>query len=90
MKKIATVTLAGLLGFAANTVAAQQTSTKQTNPTQNKDIPREQPGTNNPDMAQQHHDTSQPDTAKKGKKSKRSHHRKHQSSNTAGSTKSTT
>ncbi len=89
MTKIAVLTLAGLLGFAADTVAAQQTSTKQTNPTQNKDIPREHPGTNNPDMAQQHHDTSQPDADKKGKKSKR-HHRKHQPSNTGGSTKSTT
>ena len=90
MKKIAVLTLAGFLAFAADTIMAQQTSTKQTNPTQNKDIPREQPGTNNPDMGQQHHDTSQPDTVEKGKKSKRSHHRKHQSSNTAGSTKSTT
>lgn len=87
MKKIAILTLACLLGMGANMLEAQQTSTTQTNPTQNKDIPRQEPGTNNPDLAQQRHKAPKSGTAQNSTSSKkRTHHRK-QSPNTAGSTK---
>lgn len=89
MKKTAILTLACFLLLGTDMLVAQQTSTTQTNPTQNKDIPRQEPGTNNPDLAQQRHESSKTGTAEKSKTSKRSHHHKPQSSNTAGSTKST-
>lgn len=90
MKKIAILTLGCMLGLGTDMLVAQQTSTKQTNPTQNKDIPRQEPGTNNPDLGQQRHEASKPGSTEKKTSSKRSRHRKHQSSNTAGSTKPTT
>jgi hypothetical protein len=90
MKNIAILALSCLLGLGTDMLVAQQTSTTQTNPTQNKDIPRQQPGTNNPDLAQQRHEAPKSGGTEKNTSSKRSHQRKHQSSNTAGSTKSTT
>jgi hypothetical protein len=89
MKKIAILTVGCLLGLGTDMLVAQQTSTTQTNPTQNKDIPRQQPGTNNPDLGQQRHEAPKAGSTEKSTNSKRSHHRKHQSSNTAGSTKQT-
>jgi hypothetical protein len=89
MRKMATLMLSCVLGLGTDMLVAQQTSTTQTNPTQNKDIPRQQPGTNNPDLGQQRHEAPKSGTTKTATGSKRSHHRKHQSPNTAGSTKST-
>lgn len=89
MNKIATLMLGCLLGLGTDMLVAQQTSTTQTNPTQNKDIPHQHPGTNNPDLGQQRHEAPKSDSNQKSTRSKRSHHRKHQSSNTAGSTKPT-
>lgn len=90
MRRMAILMLGCALGLGTDMLVAQQTSTKQTNPTQNKDIPRQQPETNNPDLGQQRHEGSKTGSTEKKTGSKRSHHRKHQSSNTAGSTKSTT
>lgn len=43
MKKMAVLALAAAPGFGMDMLVAQQTSTTQTNPTQNKDIPRQEP-----------------------------------------------
>ncbi len=90
MKKMAAVILAVALGFGTDMLAAQQTSTTQTNPTQNKDIPRQEPGTNNPDLGQQRHDVPKAGSTERNTASKKSHHRKHRSSRSTSSTKSTT
>lgn len=89
MKNIAILMLGCALGLGTDMLVAQQTSTTQTNPTQNKDIPSQHPGTNNPDLGQQRHEAPKSGSTEKNTSSKRSHHRKHQSSNTAGSTKPT-
>jgi len=88
MKKMAVLALAALT-FGTGMLVAQQTSTTQTNPTQNKDIPRQEPGTNNPDMGQQRHDASKPSSTQSDTTSKKSHHSKHKSSKTSGNDKST-
>jgi hypothetical protein len=84
MRRIAVSMLCGVLGLGLSMLKAQQTSTTQTSPTQNKDIPRQEPGTNNPDLGQQRHDSSKP-----GSTEKHSHHRRQQSSKTGGNTKPT-
>jgi hypothetical protein len=53
MNQIAIALLTGALLTGPG--LAQQTSTTQTNPTQNKDIPKQEPGDNNPDLAPQSH-----------------------------------
>jgi hypothetical protein len=80
--------LCGVLALGASMLEAQQTSTTQTSPTQNKDIPRQEPGTNNPDLGQQRHDSAKPGSTDK-KTSKHSHHRKQQAPKTGGNTKPT-
>jgi hypothetical protein len=88
MRRMAILMLGCVLGMGTDMLRAQQTSTTQTNPTQNKDIPRQEPGSNNPDLGQQRHEAPQPGSTQRNTSSKkRSHHRKHQSPNTAGSTK---
>lgn len=53
MKRLTSIlALGGFLCFSAG--LAQETSPSQTNPTQNKDVPKQGPGTNNPDMAPGH------------------------------------
>ncbi|MBV9503090.1 MAG: hypothetical protein JO138_27275 [Acidobacteriaceae bacterium] len=52
MSRIGIALLAGSL-LAGPAVWGQQTSTTQTNPTQNKDIPKQEPRDNNPDLAPQ-------------------------------------
>lgn len=89
MKKMAVLALATALGFGTDMLVAQQTSTTQTNPTQNKDIPRQEPGANNPDLGQQRHDASKPNSTQRDTTSKKSHHGKHKSSKTSAHNKST-
>jgi len=90
MKKLAALTMTLALGFGTDMLLAQQTSTTQTNPTQNKDVPRQEPGSNNPDLGQQRHDVPEPGSTERNTASKKSHHRRHhRSSNTKGNTKST-
>jgi hypothetical protein len=81
--------LCGVLGLGASMLKAQQTSTTQTSPTQNKDIPRQEPGTNNPDLGQQRHDSPKPSSTEKKTGSKHSRHRNQQAPKTGGNTKPT-
>ncbi len=88
--KLAALMLAVALGSGTDMLVAQQTSTTQTNPTQNKDIPRQEPGSNNPDLGQQRHDVPEHGSTERNTASKKSRHKKHhRSSKTTGNTKST-
>jgi hypothetical protein len=56
MKRLVATLSIGLL-LSLSPGLAQQTDTKDTNPTQDKDVPKEKPGNDNPDIAPQYHQT---------------------------------